>query len=141
MNTSVEQVRMIQSDTDRTGYDTGPFASTGTPVAGKAVLLASEGLRDKILAFASEHLGVPRDKCCLEHDAVACQEKRVTLGELATAARKAGRSLEIVLHKRFYGTPRSVGVPQFTPFASRSTGSPPKSSSSKVCTRPMPASF
>ena len=106
MNTSVEQVRMIQSDTDRTGYDTGPFASTGTPVAGKAVLLASEGLRDKILAFASEHLGVPRDKCCLEHDAVAYHEKRVTLGELATAARKAGRSLEIV--RKAYGTPRSV---------------------------------
>ena len=106
MNTSVEHVRMIQSDTDRTGYDTGPFGSAGTPVAGKAVLLAALGLRDKVLDFASQHFRVPRDECWLEHDAVVSREHRIPLGELAAAARKAGRSLEIV--RKAYGTPRSI---------------------------------
>jgi CO/xanthine dehydrogenase Mo-binding subunit len=45
-------VDIINADTDRTPYDTGTFASTGTVVAGKAVHLAAEAMRDDILAFA-----------------------------------------------------------------------------------------
>jgi Molybdopterin-binding domain of aldehyde dehydrogenase len=43
------RVRLIQSDTDRTGFGTGAFASAGLFVAGNTVLNASNALRDRIL--------------------------------------------------------------------------------------------
>ena len=46
LGTTASRFHIIQSDTDRTGYDTGAFASTGTFVAGKAVALAAEALRE-----------------------------------------------------------------------------------------------
>jgi len=36
LNSTASRVRVVQSDTDRTGYDTGAFASAGTVVAGNA---------------------------------------------------------------------------------------------------------
>ena len=45
-------VDIINADTDRTPYDTGTFASTGTVVAGKAVLATAEAMKADILDFA-----------------------------------------------------------------------------------------
>ena len=42
----------MQSDTDRTGFDTGAFASAGLFVSGNAVQKAATALRDSILRFA-----------------------------------------------------------------------------------------
>ena len=39
----LSRVRVVQSDTDNTGYDTGAFASAGTVVAGNAVRLRGRG--------------------------------------------------------------------------------------------------
>ena len=61
LNSTASRVRVIQSDTDKTGYDTGAFASAGTVVAGNAVRLAAEALRDRMLTFASKNYrGRPR---------------------------------------------------------------------------------
>src|SRR5262249_11399129 len=79
LETTASRIRIAQSDTDRTGYDTGAFASTGTMIAGKAVELASEALCARILAFAAEHSGVPVEACRLEHDAVVCDGRRIEL--------------------------------------------------------------
>jgi CO/xanthine dehydrogenase Mo-binding subunit len=106
LGSTVSRVRIVQSDTDRTGYDTGAFASAGTVVAGNAVRLAAEALRDRMLDFAAKHYGVSRDTCRLEHDAVLCNGKRVPLADFSAAARQAGRPLEAV--RKAYGTPRSV---------------------------------
>jgi CO/xanthine dehydrogenase Mo-binding subunit len=57
LGTSVSRIRIVQSDTDRTGYDTGAFGSTGSVVAAKAVDLAAAALRGRILAFAGEVAG------------------------------------------------------------------------------------
>ncbi len=40
-----DRIDIINADTDRTPYDTGTFASTGTVVGGKAVHLAAEAMR------------------------------------------------------------------------------------------------
>ena len=56
-------VALTNADTDRTPYDTGTFASTGTVVAGKAVHVTSEAMREDILDFACRHSGAERDKC------------------------------------------------------------------------------
>lgn len=48
LSTQAERIAIINADTDQTPYDTGTFASTGTVIAGKAVALVAEALRDNI---------------------------------------------------------------------------------------------
>jgi putative selenate reductase molybdopterin-binding subunit len=106
LNSTASRVRVVQSDTDSTGYDTGAFASAGTVVAGNAVRLAAEALRDRMLTFASKNYGAGRDACRIEHDAIFYNGTRVPLADFFDEARKAGRQLESV--RKAYGTPRSV---------------------------------
>jgi putative selenate reductase molybdopterin-binding subunit len=106
LNSTASRVRIVQADTDKTGYDTGAFASAGTVVAGNAVRLAAEALRDRMLTFASKNYAVGRDACRIEHDAIFYNDTRVSLAEFSAASRKAGRPLETV--RKAYGTPRSV---------------------------------
>ncbi len=63
----VERVRIRQSDTDVTGYDTGAFGSAGTVVAGRAVRAACADLRARLAAGGvapltghGRHDGTPR---------------------------------------------------------------------------------
>ncbi len=107
LGTSLESVVSIQSDTDRTGYDTGPFGMAGTTVAGKAVHQAAEALREQILQFAARHYSTVPDKCRLESDAVFCNGVRIRLADLHNTARQAGQFLHVV--RKAYGTPRTVG--------------------------------
>ncbi|MDJ0335808.1 molybdopterin-dependent oxidoreductase [Salinibacterium sp. G-O1] len=68
LGTTVDRIRIRQSDTDATSYDTGAFGSAGVVVAGKALLAAAEQLRDLIashgltagLSATAEHDGTPR---------------------------------------------------------------------------------
>ena len=60
LGTTPSRIRLVQSDTDRTGFDTGAFASAGLFVAGNAVLRAANAVRDRILDFAAAHTGVHR---------------------------------------------------------------------------------
>ncbi|MBW0118099.1 molybdopterin-dependent oxidoreductase, partial [Pseudonocardia abyssalis] len=52
LGTSADRVRIVQSDTDAVGYDTGAFGSAGSVVAGRALHAAAAELRDRILAAA-----------------------------------------------------------------------------------------
>src|SRR4029077_3557510 len=61
-------VAIINADTDRTPYDTGTFASTGTVVAGKAVLATAEAMKADILDFASRSTKTPVEQCRLDKD-------------------------------------------------------------------------
>jgi CO/xanthine dehydrogenase Mo-binding subunit/aerobic-type carbon monoxide dehydrogenase small subunit (CoxS/CutS family) len=106
LGTTLSRVRSIQSDTDRTGYDTGPFASAGTSVAARAAQMAAEALRDHILDFAARSSGAGRDRCRLQADAVVCDGTRVGLADLYRAARQAGQPLQAV--RKAYATPRTI---------------------------------
>jgi len=75
-------------------------------VAGNAVRLAAEALRDRMLTFASKNYAVGRDACRIEHDAIFYNGTRVPLADFFAASHKAGRPLEAV--RKAYGTPRSV---------------------------------
>ncbi|CAN5271572.1 molybdopterin-dependent oxidoreductase [soil metagenome] len=68
LGTTVDRIRIRQSDTDAVAYDTGAFGSAGVVVAGKALLdaalalkelIAAEGPRPGLTATAS-HDGSPR---------------------------------------------------------------------------------
>jgi CO/xanthine dehydrogenase Mo-binding subunit/aerobic-type carbon monoxide dehydrogenase small subunit (CoxS/CutS family) len=104
LSTTIDRIAFRQSDTLNGGHDTGAYGSTGTVVAARATQLAAEALRRDILAFAAEHSGQPGWQ--LAGDAVIRDGQRMSLGELAAAARAAGRELAARGHSD--GTPRSI---------------------------------
>ncbi|MGD9894768.1 MAG: molybdopterin-dependent oxidoreductase [Dehalococcoidia bacterium] len=122
LGTTASRIRIIQSDTDKTGYDTGAFGSTGTVVAAQAVRLAADALRERILAFAAEHSGVPAAACALDDDAVLCDGRRIALADLSGAAEREGRRLESM--RKASNTPRSIAfnVQGFRVAVHRQTG-------------------
>ncbi|AZM87697.1 molybdopterin cofactor-binding domain-containing protein [Streptomyces sp. W1SF4] len=106
LGTTPSRIRLVQSDTDRTGFDTGAFASAGLFVAGNAVLRAANAVRDRILEFAAAHTGVHVVMCTMEDDHVVCGDDRVPLAELVTLAR--ARGIRFTAARKAYGSPRSV---------------------------------
>jgi putative selenate reductase molybdopterin-binding subunit len=106
LGTTPSRIHLVQSDTDRTGFDTGAFASAGLFVAGNAVLKASTALRDRILGFAAAHAGVGVDSCAMDDDGVVCGDTRLSLTELLAAAGERG--IRFTEARKAYGSPRSV---------------------------------
>jgi CO/xanthine dehydrogenase Mo-binding subunit/aerobic-type carbon monoxide dehydrogenase small subunit (CoxS/CutS family) len=105
LNTRAEAVAMDFADTDKTPYDTGTFASTGTSVATLGVQRAAEALRDSLLDVAAELTGVPVEQCRLEDTQVRCADRVLPLRQLYEAA-----PLPDKLHaaRKVYGSPRST---------------------------------
>ena len=106
LGSRAESIAITNADTDQTPYDTGTFATTGTVVAGKAVALAAEALRDNILEFAAHFTQTTQPECCLEDTCVHCGEQRVSLVELYAAGSKEGHHFEA--RRKAYLTPRTV---------------------------------
>ncbi|TDH58404.1 aldehyde oxidase [Dankookia rubra] len=97
---------LINADTDRTPYDTGTFASTGTVVAGQAVNLAAQGLRENILGFAARHTGMAAAGWRLEAGVARNGEMRITLAALHAAGTDAGHRFQV--KRKAYLSPRTV---------------------------------
>jgi putative selenate reductase molybdopterin-binding subunit len=106
LGTTPDHIRVLSSDTDNGGHDTGAYGSTGTVVAGRATQLACEALRKEILQFAAERNGGAASDWALTAGAATRAGKRVSLAELAAAAASAGRQLSATA--RADGSPRSV---------------------------------
>ncbi|WP_433567549.1 molybdopterin-dependent oxidoreductase [Nocardia sp. CA-151230] len=106
LGTTPARIRLVQADTDHTGFDTGAFASAGLFVAGNAVQRTAAALRDRIVRFAATHTGVDSVSCAMDDDAVRCGDTRVALTELAAAARRRGTRL--TESRKAYGSPRSL---------------------------------
>nr|WP_245859313.1 molybdopterin cofactor-binding domain-containing protein [Luteimicrobium subarcticum] len=83
--TTPDRVRVHQSDTDATSYDTGAFASAGTTVAGKAVHAAALALHARLVEHAASLMRVPVGECTLGPDGVATPVGVVVLGTLVGA--------------------------------------------------------
>ena len=106
LGTTPSRIHLVQSDTDRNGFDTGAFASAGLFVAGNAVNYAATALRDSILAFGATQLGVAPSSCRLDDHGVVCGSARISLTELLEAARN--RRIRFTEARKAYGSPRSV---------------------------------
>ncbi len=104
--TTVDQIRLLQSDTAHGGHDTGAYGSTGTFVAGRATQAAAENLADEIRIFASTAMKTGPENCILRNNSVVCGKQTVSFAELAEAARKQGQTLSASGNSQ--GTPRSV---------------------------------
>jgi CO/xanthine dehydrogenase Mo-binding subunit/aerobic-type carbon monoxide dehydrogenase small subunit (CoxS/CutS family) len=120
--TTVDNIRLKQSDTANGGHDTGAYGSTGTFVAGKATQAAAESLAAEIKSFAAQALGADAGACALDDDAAACGSKRLSFAELAKTAHAQGKTLTASGNSG--GTPRSVAfnVQGFRVAVNKATG-------------------
>ncbi|GGV43991.1 dehydrogenase [Kitasatospora herbaricolor] len=106
LGTTVDRIRIRQSDTDVVKHDTGAFGSAGTVVAGKAVMKAANALAEQLLSFTSEYARTPRSLLRLTADSVQCEGRPVSLKEIFEAARVKG--VELKADGYFGGSPRSI---------------------------------
>ena len=99
-------IDIINADTDRTPYDTGTFASTGTVVAGQAVGLAAAALRANILEFAGRHTATGPASWTLADGYVTSGNQRLSLVDLHEAGQAAGHRFQA--KRKAYLSPRTV---------------------------------
>ena len=104
--TTVDQIRLRQSDTAHGGHDTGAYGSTGTFVAGLATQHAAENMSGELKAFAGRAAGMDAASCTLENDAVICGKQRLSFARIAEIARSEAKTLRASGTSE--GTPRSV---------------------------------
>ena len=107
LNTRADRIAIVNGDTDRTPYDTGTFASTGTVVAGQAVEKTAKALGEVLIEFASRHYGCETADCRLHDDAIICANRKILLSELHAEGAKVGDRFEV--RRKAYLSPRSVG--------------------------------
>jgi hypothetical protein len=120
--TTVDQIRLRQSDTAHGGHDTGAYGSTGTFVAGRATQAAAENLAEVLRVFASAATKTNPGACTLENDVAICGKQLVSYAQLAEAARAQGQPLSATGTSA--GTPRSVAfnVQGFRVAVNKATG-------------------
>jgi len=82
LGTTPDRIRIRQSDTDVTRYDTGAFGSAGTVVAGKAVHRAATALADLLREAASARTGIPGAAFALTPDALVAGAVAVPVADL-----------------------------------------------------------
>ena len=104
--TTVDQIRLKQSDTAHGGHDTGAYGSSGTFVAGLATKVAAENLAAEIRAFAAQAMGTDAAAGVLAQDHLVCDNQRLPFAAIAKSARTQGKTLSA--HGNSQGTPRSV---------------------------------
>ncbi|HEV7949076.1 MAG TPA: molybdopterin-dependent oxidoreductase [Glaciihabitans sp.] len=98
LSTTVDRIRIRQSDTDVVGYDTGAFGSAGVVVAGKALYSASISLAAQLIQRAAE-LGFPGGT--LEAGGVRCGDTLLFAEQLLAPG-------SLTATGRHDGTPRSI---------------------------------
>jgi putative selenate reductase molybdopterin-binding subunit len=120
--TTVDNIRLLQSDTAHGGHDTGAYGSTGTFVAGRATQAAAENLATELRVFASAATKITPEACILEDDSAVCGKQRLSFAQLAEAARAQGQALGATGTSA--GTPRSVAfnVQGFRVAVNKATG-------------------
>ncbi len=80
------RVEVCMNDTDLPGFSSGTFGSRVTQIAGSAVLLAAEALREKALQVAARVLEVDADDLVMEGGQLVVRgvpARSIALGELA----------------------------------------------------------
>ena len=119
---TVERISAGNADTDKCGYDTGTFASTGIVVAGSAVQKAATVLRDKLRDFAARYTNVPVEQCRLGEGLVDCNGTRLPLSDLFERAAQDG--MKVNAFRKAYAAPRSLSfnVHGFRIAVNRTTG-------------------
>ncbi|WP_027632728.1 xanthine dehydrogenase family protein molybdopterin-binding subunit [Clostridium hydrogeniformans] len=84
LETTVDNIVVIASDTDVTPYDPGSYASSTTYVTGMAVVKAAENLKNKIISKSAENLDVDLEEVIFQGNKVSTLSgKSISLKNLA----------------------------------------------------------
>ncbi|MCP3367890.1 molybdopterin-dependent oxidoreductase [Bradyrhizobium cajani] len=120
--TTVDRVRLRQSDTAHGGHDTGAYGSAGIFVAGKATHAAAMQLAVELKSAAAGAWLCDVETCVLDEDSVVSGVRRMSFVELAKLARERGQPFAASGNSG--GTPRSVGfnVQGFRVAVNKATG-------------------
>jgi putative selenate reductase molybdopterin-binding subunit len=120
--TTVDQIRLKQSDTAHGGHDTGAYGSAGIFVAGLATQVAAENLAAELKTFAGRMVNGNPKAGVLHNDGVAWPGKRYSYAQMAAEAHKQGKTLSASGNSG--GTPRSVAfnVQGFRVAVNKATG-------------------
>jgi putative selenate reductase molybdopterin-binding subunit len=102
----VERVLMTNADTDKSGHDTGTFASTGLVIGGAAVQKAATVLRDQLVQLASRYTGIPLSQCILGNGTLECGGSALSLTKIYERATADG--IKLNAFRKAYASPRSV---------------------------------
>jgi len=104
----MDDVRIVNADTDTTPQDIGAWISGMTYVTGNAARQAAGNARDKLLAVAAKKIGVPVEDLAIEDKVIYCcrdPERRLTYQEVI-AASIATRRGDTVIGEGFWRTMR-----------------------------------
>ena len=104
--TTVDRIRLKQSDTAHGGHDTGAYGSAGVFVAGRATQAAAEAMARELKKFAASLVGENPDAYSLENDATVCAGRLTPFALLAASAQSLGKVL--TASGTSAGSPRSV---------------------------------
>jgi len=107
LGTRADAIAIINGDTDKTPYDTGTFASTGTVVAGQAVEKTARALRDVLMDFTARNFDCKPEDCSLQDDAIICADRKIPLTEIHAVGAKIGD--HFVVRRKAYLSPRTIG--------------------------------
>jgi len=88
MECSLDRIAVSGANTDRSPYDSGSYASSTTFVTGKAVVMAADELKEKMMCVAAGVWNVPADTLIFENNAVltADRTKVLSAAEIADAS-------------------------------------------------------
>jgi carbon-monoxide dehydrogenase large subunit len=89
LGVSLEDVEVVEGDTDSTPYGFGTWASRSITTAGNAIIIASRKLREKVLRIASHLLKSNASNLIIENGVIYDREdpnKKISLKELAKIA-------------------------------------------------------
>ncbi|WP_341991552.1 molybdopterin-dependent oxidoreductase [Azorhizobium sp. AG788] len=99
-------IDIINADTDKAPFDTGTFASTGTVVAGQAVVLTATALRQNIIAYAARSTGTAMEDWTIAAGAVVSARTRIPLSVLYATGTAAGHRFQA--KRKAYLSPRTM---------------------------------
>jgi len=106
LNCGIAQIQTTNADTDKSGYDTGTFASTGTTIGGAAVQSAANALKNHLLRLASTYSNSPFESCELVPGKITHLYGDIYLTDLYDQATREGHRLNTF--RKAYAAPRSV---------------------------------
>lgn len=101
------EVETVIADTDQTPHDDGMFASAGSSVCSKAVELAADALKERLIIAAESLLDRPITDGTLHNGCVVFGDQSITLSDLYRQTPQA--NLKFNVKRRAYSTPTTLG--------------------------------
>jgi xanthine dehydrogenase molybdenum-binding subunit len=106
----LDSIKVLNNDTDIRPWDVGVHASRTTFVGGNSARLAARKARRKLLAAASQQIGIPADELDLRRGKVVRDSDGEVLGDLAKVIRALhfAEKHEVVVTSHYYEPPSAM---------------------------------